>query len=121
MQPAQITAGQSPVADSIGKDEVGGSNPASSSKKHRKLRFSVLFVAKMLKTVRLKMRVNYLTHTLGAVCALADVALAVGAFLSHIESTPFLVATTHTTTPRRKLLLFRALEFLFYFSMIFYT
>ena len=111
MQPAQITAGQSPVADSIGKDEVGGSNPASSSKKHRKLRFSVLFVAKMLKTVRIKMWVNYLTHTLGAVCALADVALAVGAFLSHIESTPFLVATTHTTTPRRKLLLFRALEF----------
>lgn len=52
-----------------------------------------------------------LTHTLGAVCALADVALAVGAFLSYIESTPFLVATTHTTTPRRKLLLFRALEF----------
>lgn len=45
------------------------------------------------------MRVNYLTHTLGAVCALADVALAVGAFLSYIESTPFLVATTHTTTP----------------------
>ena len=57
------------------------------------------------------MWVNRLTHTLGAVCALADVALAVGAFLSHIESTPFLVATTHTTTPRRKLLLFRALEF----------
>ena len=52
-----------------------------------------------------------LAHTLGAVCALADVALAVGAFLSYIESTPFLVATTHTTTPRRKLLLFRALEF----------
>ena len=34
------------------------------------------------------MWVNYLTHTLGAVCALADVALAVDAFLSHIESTP---------------------------------
>ena len=28
---------------SLGKDEVGGSNPPSSSKKHRKLRFSVLF------------------------------------------------------------------------------
>ena len=27
----------------VGKDEVGGSNPPSSSKKHRKLRFSVLF------------------------------------------------------------------------------
>ena len=30
----------------IGKDEVGGSNPPSSSKKHRKLRFSVLFCCK---------------------------------------------------------------------------
>ncbi len=28
---------------SLGKDEAGGSNPPSSSKKHRKLRFSVLF------------------------------------------------------------------------------
>jgi len=28
----------------VGKDEVGGSNPPSSSKKHRKLRFSVLFL-----------------------------------------------------------------------------
>ena len=28
---------------SPGKDEAGGSNPPSSSKKHRKLRFSVLF------------------------------------------------------------------------------
>ena len=27
----------------FGKDEVGGSNPPSSSKKHQKLRFSVLF------------------------------------------------------------------------------
>ena len=31
---------------SLGKDEVGGSNPPSSSKKHRKLRFSVLFCCK---------------------------------------------------------------------------
>ena len=30
----------------FGKDEVGGSNPPSSSKKHRKLRFSVLFCCK---------------------------------------------------------------------------
>jgi len=30
----------------VGKDEVGGSNPPSSSKKHRKLRFSVLFCCK---------------------------------------------------------------------------
>ena len=80
-------------------------------KKYPRLGRGIFIVAKMLKTVRLKMRVNYLTHTLDAVCALADIALAVGAFLSYIESTPFLVATTHTTTPRRKLLLFRALEF----------
>ena len=31
---------------SLGKDEAGGSNPPSSSKKHRKLRFSVLFCCK---------------------------------------------------------------------------
>ena len=31
----------------FGKDEVGGSNPPSSSKKHRKLRFSVLFCCKI--------------------------------------------------------------------------
>jgi hypothetical protein len=30
----------------FGKDEVGGSNPPSSSKRHRKLRFSVLFCCK---------------------------------------------------------------------------
>ncbi|WP_308761663.1 hypothetical protein, partial [uncultured Bacteroides sp.] len=30
----------------LGKDEVGGSNPPSSSKKHRKLRFLVLFCCK---------------------------------------------------------------------------
>ena len=30
----------------FGKDEVGGSNPPSSSKKHRKLRFSVFFCCK---------------------------------------------------------------------------
>ena len=30
----------------LGKDEVGGSNPPSSPKKHRKLRFSVLFCCK---------------------------------------------------------------------------
>ena len=30
----------------FGKDEVGGSNPPSSSKKHRKLRLSVLFCCK---------------------------------------------------------------------------
>jgi hypothetical protein len=33
----------------VGKDEVGSSNLPSSSKKHRKLRLSVLFVAKTLK------------------------------------------------------------------------
>ena len=32
-------------------------------KKHRKLRFSMLFVAKMLKNVWVKMWVNCLTHT----------------------------------------------------------
>ena len=47
----------------FGKDEVGGSNPPSSSKKHRKLRFSVLFCCKMLKEVWVKMWVNRLTHT----------------------------------------------------------
>ena len=47
----------------FGKDEVGGSNPPSSSRKHRKLRFSVLFVVKTLKEVWVKMWVNCLTHT----------------------------------------------------------
>ena len=47
----------------VGKDEVGSSNLPSSSKKHRKLRFSMLFVAKMLKNVWVKMWVNCLTHT----------------------------------------------------------
>ena len=42
----------------FGKDEVGSSNLPSSSKKHRKLRFSVLFVAKTPKMVRAKMWVN---------------------------------------------------------------
>ena len=32
--------------NAIGKDEVGGSNPPSSSKKHRKLSFSVFFCCK---------------------------------------------------------------------------
>ena len=49
--------------NAIGKDEVGGSNPPSSSKKHRKLRFSVLFCCKTLKEVWVKMWVNRLTHT----------------------------------------------------------
>ena len=48
----------------VGKDEVGSSNLPSSSKKHRKLRLSVLFVAKTLKMVWVKMWVNRLTHTL---------------------------------------------------------
>ena len=47
----------------FGKDEVGGSNPPSSSKKHRKLRFSVLFCCKTLKEVWVKMWINRLTHT----------------------------------------------------------
>ena len=47
----------------VGKDEVGSSNLPSSSKKHRKLRFLVLFVAKILKNVWVKMWVNCLTHT----------------------------------------------------------
>ena len=51
------------MAFCLGKDEVGGSNPPSSSKKHRKLRFSVLFCCKTLKEVWVKMWVNRLTHT----------------------------------------------------------
>ena len=47
----------------LGKDEVGSSNLPSSSKKHRKLRLSMLFVAEMLKNVWVKMWVNCLTHT----------------------------------------------------------
>ena len=35
----------------------------SMTKKHRKLRFSMLFVAKILKNVWVKMWVNCLTHT----------------------------------------------------------
>ena len=35
----------------------------SMTKKHRKLRFSMLFVAKMLRNVWVKMWVNCLTHT----------------------------------------------------------
>jgi hypothetical protein len=42
----------------VGKDEVGSSNLPSSSRKHRKHRFSVLFVAKTLKMVWVKMRVS---------------------------------------------------------------
>ena len=47
----------------VGKDEVGSSNLPSSSKKHRKLRFSVLFCWKTSKEVWVKMRGNRLTHT----------------------------------------------------------
>ena len=47
----------------FGKDEVGGSNPPSSSKKHRKLWFSVFFCCKTWKEVWVKMWVNRLTHT----------------------------------------------------------
>ena len=47
------------VSAHIGKDEVGGSNPPSSSRKHRKLRFSMLFCCKTSKMVW----VNCLTHT----------------------------------------------------------
>ena len=95
----------------LGKDEVGGSNPPSSSKKSCFREKTGLFLYFLTNLICGSRCGTVLTHTLGAVCALADIALTVDAFLSHIESTPFLVATTHTTTPRRKLLLFRALEF----------
>ena len=47
----------------LGKDEVGSSNLPSSSKKASKTSVSMLFVAKMLKNVWVKMWVNRLTHT----------------------------------------------------------
>ena len=48
----------------IRNQQVMCSSHTTSSKKHRKLRFSMLFVAKMLKNVWVKMWVNCLTHTL---------------------------------------------------------
>ena len=47
----------------VGKDEVGSSNLPSSSKKHRKLRFSMLYCCKNTEMVWVKMWVNCLTHT----------------------------------------------------------
>ena len=48
----------------FGKDEVGGSNPPSSSKSIENFGFRCFFVVKTLKDVWVKMRVNCLTHTL---------------------------------------------------------
>ena len=47
----------------FGKDEVGGSNPPSSSKKHRKLRFSVLFCCKNAENGASQNVGQLLTHT----------------------------------------------------------
>ena len=51
------------VEQLIRNQQVMCSSHTTSSKKHRKLRFSMLFVAKMLKNVWVKMWVNCLTHT----------------------------------------------------------
>ena len=49
--------------DTLRNQQVMCSSHTTSSKKHRKLRFSMLFfVAKTLKKVRVKMWVNCLTH-----------------------------------------------------------
>ena len=50
------------VEQLIRNQQVRCSSHPTSSKKHRKLRFSMLFVAKMLKNVWVKMWVNCLTH-----------------------------------------------------------
>jgi hypothetical protein len=47
----------------IGKDEVGSSNLPSSSKKHRKLRFSVLFCCKNAENGVCQNAGQLLTHT----------------------------------------------------------
>ena len=52
------------VEQLIRNQQVMCSSHTTSAKKHRKLRFSMLFVAKMLKNVWVKMWVNCLTHTL---------------------------------------------------------
>ena len=52
------------VEQLIRNQQVMCSSHTTSSKKHRKLRFSMLFVAKTLKKVWVKMWVNCLTHTL---------------------------------------------------------
>lgn len=49
--------------DTLRDQQVMCSSHTTSSKKHRKLRFSMLFVAKTLKKVWVKMWVNCLTHT----------------------------------------------------------
>ena len=49
--------------DTLRNQQVMCSSHTTSSKKHRKLRLSVLFVAKTLKMVWVKMWVNRLTHT----------------------------------------------------------
>ena len=51
------------VEQLIRNQQVMCSSHTTSSKKHRKLRFSMLFVVKMLKNVWVKMWVNCLTHT----------------------------------------------------------
>ena len=51
------------VEQLIRNQQVMCSSHTTSSKKHRKLRFSMLFVAKTLKKVWVKMWVNCLTHT----------------------------------------------------------
>ena len=48
----------------VGKDEVGSSNLPSSSKKHRKLRFSVLFRCKNVENGASQNVGQLLTHTL---------------------------------------------------------
>ena len=47
----------------VGKDEVGSSNLPSSSKKHRKLRFSVLFCCKNAENGASQNVGQLLTHT----------------------------------------------------------
>ena len=54
---------QAECPDTLRNQQVMCSSHTTSSKKHRKLRFSMLFVAKTLKMVWVKMGVNCLTHT----------------------------------------------------------
>ena len=54
---------QAECPDTLRNQQVMCSSHTTSSKKHRKLRFSMLFVAKTLKMVWVKMEVNCLTHT----------------------------------------------------------